>query len=233
MKKNLVIIPSGNFAQFEQWSDLSQYNFDLGIIVWSDNKLKNIENAKYIEYLQGQKWHIISKFAEKNPVDSYEYIWILDDDCQVDPATIDKIFEFCKENNLDLAQPALTANSFASHQPTFQIPGAKMHITDTVEIMCPIFSQRVWQDCSRHFGKMPVGIGYGMEGYWRTVLESANGTTRYGGLVAVIDSYPVHHSKSVTNAHDYAQKNIDPNQDGFYFQHLGYLWKFNTLNIVY
>ena len=148
------------------------------------------------------------------------------------PETIEATFSLCKEYNLDLAQPALTPDSSRTHPSTFLIPGAKLHYTNTVEIMCPIFSQRAWPECSAHFGTMPVGIGYGMEGYWSDILESATSTTKFGGRVAVIDVYPVKHVKTVTGPAEYARMGIDPNDDGRYFQQLGFGWSFNTIEVV-
>lgn len=232
MKDNLLIIPSGPTALFQYWEDYSNYNYDLGIINWSGANLSNTENASYVENISGQKWKIVAEFASRHDLSSYEYIWILDDDCLTHPATIAATFELCKEFNLDLAQPALTPDSSRTHPPTFLIPWAKLHITNTVEIMAPIFSQRAWPDCSEHFGKMPLGVGYGLEGYWSDILESASGTTKFGGRVAVIDVYPVKHTKIVTGPTDYARMGIDPGDDGRYFQSLGYGWSFNTIEVI-
>jgi hypothetical protein len=232
MKKNLIIMPAGPTALFQDWEDYSKYNFDLAIVNWSDVELKNTEHAKYLENIKGQKWKITDAFAKKYDLSQYEYIWQLDDDCLTHPATIDATFDFCKEHNLDLAQPALTPDSYRVHPPTFLIPGAKMHITNTVEIMCPIFSQRAWPVCSEHFGKMPAGIGYGMEGYWSDVLRSDSGTTKFGGRVAVIDIYPIKHTRFVQGPEEWARKGIDPNDDGRYFANLGYGWSFKTIEVV-
>jgi hypothetical protein len=232
MKTNLLIIPAGPNALFQQWGDYSNCNFDLVVLNWTSAPLTNLEHAAYVETTPGQKWKIVADFAGKQDLSQYEYIWILDDDCLTTPEGVEATFNFCKEHNLDMAQPALTPDSFRTHPSTFLIPGAKMHITDTVEIMCPIFSQRAWPECSEHFGKMPAGVGYGLEGYWAGVLDSKSGTTKFGGRVAVIDLYPVRHVKTVTGPAEYARMGIDPNDDGRYFQQLGFGWSFNTIEVV-
>jgi len=232
MKQNLLIIPAGANALFQQWEDYSNFNFDLAVLNWSSAPLTNLEHATYVETTPGQKWKIVADFASKQDLSQYEYIWILDDDCLTHPATIDATFNLCKEYNLDLAQPALTPDGDRTHPSTFLIPGAKLHYTNTVEIMCPIFSQRTWPECSAHFGKMPAGVGYGMEGYWSDILESATSITKFGGRVAVIDIYPVKHTKTVTGPAEYARMGIDPNDDGRYFQQLGFGWSFNTIEVI-
>jgi hypothetical protein len=233
MKQNLLIIPSSPSALFQSWGNYSHYDFDLAVINWSGAILINLEDAIYVENIKGLKWKIVSEFASKHDLSNYEYIWIMDDDCLTTFENVESTFKFCKENNLDLAQPALTLDSYGSHQPTFLIPGAKMHITNTVEIMTPIFSQVAWPECSAHFSKMPLGVGYGLEGYWSGILESASGNTKYGGKVAVIDTYPVVHTKMVTGPHQYQQMGIDPGVDGWYFHNMGFgNWDFKTIEII-
>ena len=122
------------------------------------------------------------------------------------PDQIAKTFDFCRDNNLDLAQPAVVSDYHIVHQATRWIPGAKMHITDTVEMMADIHSQRTWAECMRHCSELPVGIGYNIEGYWQYVLDCRSGTTKYGGRVAVIDQYPVRHLKPVQDTEQFRQK---------------------------
>jgi hypothetical protein len=232
MKNNLLIIPSGPSALFQTWGSYSQYNFDLAVINWSGETLTNLEDAAYVENTKGQKWKIVGEFANKNDLSNYEYIWVMDDDCLTTFDNIEATFNFCKENNLDLAQPALTSDSYRTHPQTFLIHGAKMHITTSVEIMAPIFSRSAWPDCSAHFTKMPLGVGYGLEGYWSEILQSASGTTKFGGRVAVIDTYPVKHTKPVTGPADYARMGIDPGDDGRYLQSLGFGWSFDTIEVI-
>jgi hypothetical protein len=232
MKKNLLIIPAGAGALFQDWNDYFGFNFDVGIINWTGSQLRNTEHATYVENIPGQKWKIVAEFARRHDVSQYEYIWILDDDCLTTPEGVEATFNFCKEHNLDMAQPALTPDSFRTHPSTFLIPGAKMHITDTVEIMCPIFSKAAWPVCSEHFGKMPAGVGYGLEGYWAGVLDSKSGTTKFGGRVAVIDLYPVKHTKNVTGPAQYHAMGINPDDDGHYFANLGHGWTFNTIEVI-
>ena len=226
-------MPSGPGAVFESWTDYDQYNFDLAILQWDTSDLSNTEKAVYHEKGPGQKWHQIDRFNEKYDLSGYEYVACFDDDCHATPATIASMFDFCRDNNLDVAQPALTKNSYIAHIPTVQIDGACMHITDTVEIMCPIFSQRCWPEANALSGLLPDGTGHELEVYWRIIFESDTGTTKYGGRVAVIDQYPVCHTRPVTTPAQFAAKGMEPGKDSRWIQSAGYSgWSFKTIEII-
>jgi hypothetical protein len=234
MKPNLLIICAGPGSVHEQWVDYDQYNFDLAILQWNKgDRLPNTEQAAYYEQMSGQKWHLIDKFNEKYDLSGYEYICCLDDDCITVPELIDATFTFCKENNLDIAQPALGDGSYWYHPPTVMIQDAKMHITDTVEIMCPIFSQRCWPEANALSGLLPDGTGHELEVYWRIIFQSDNGTTKYGGKVAVIDQYPVIHSRPVTTPEMFIAKGMEPGKDSRWIQAAGYSgWSFKTIEVI-
>ena len=237
MKTDLVIMTAGRKALFQQWGEYSQYDFDLAVINWSGVPLFNTESAAYVEDIVGQKWHIMAEFKKRHDLSQYRYIWCLDEDVQVSPEQIEKTFQFCADNNLDLAQPALAPGYHpVSHPVTLQIPGAKMHITNTVEMMAEIHSQRTWAEAMAPCADMPVGIGFGIEGYWEKVLESQNGTTKYGGRVAVIDCLPVVHTRPVTPIEVFIkERGMNPVDDGTWFINHGLTpqqWGFRTLEII-
>jgi hypothetical protein len=233
MKQNLLIIPSSPLALFQTWGSYSHHNFDLAVLNWSGAALGNLQDAAYVENINGPKWKIVGEFAAKHDLSNYEYNWVMDDDCLTTFENVESTFNFCKENNLDLAQPALTADSHRTWPSTFHIEGAKMHITTTVEIMAPIFSRAAWPECSAHFSKMPLGVGYGLEGYWSKIVGSVGGNTKYGGKIAVIDLYPVVHTKMVTGPAQYQLMGIDPGIDGMYFHNMGFgNWEFNTVEVI-
>jgi hypothetical protein len=232
MKRDLLIITCGPNALFQDWGSYKDYNFDVALIRWGNHELKNIDDAAHRIDITGHKWQIISKFNDYCNLSDYEYIYCLDDDCVTNWDLVQATFDFCRDNNLDLAQPALAPGSYASHAFTHMIEGAKMHIMNTVEIMCPIFKQCVWAECIKPAKDMPVGIGYGYEGYWAKVLESQTGTTKYGGQVAVIDCLPVLHSKPVTQMHEWHARGLDPAVDGKWFDAQGYAWSFDQIEII-
>lgn len=234
VKKNLLIMPAGPGAVFEDWVDYNQYNFDLAVLQWNDGPaLPNVEQAVYHERGAGQKWHLIARFAEKYDLSGYDYIACFDDDCITVPELVAATFDFCRDNNLDVAQPALTLDSYIAHTSTTIIDNATMHITDTVEIMCPIFSQRCWPEANALSGMLPDGTGHELEVYWRIIFDSSTGTTKYGGRVAVIDCLPVKHSKPITTPEGFLRKGMEPGKDSRWIQSAGYSgWSFKTIEVI-
>ena len=234
MKPNLLIICAGPGSVHEQWDDYDQYNFDLAILQWNTgDRLPNTERATYYEQISGHKFHNIAKFMNMHDSTGYEYVQILDDDCITTPELIAATFDYCRDNGFDIAQPALTHESYIAHEPTKLIPDARHHITDTVEIMCPIFSQRCWPEAAALFEMLPDGTGPELEVYWRIVFESDRGTTKYGGKVGVIDQYPVYHGRPVTTPDMWAARGMIPGRDSLWLQSIGYRgWSFKTIEIV-
>lgn len=232
MKPNLVIMPSGPDAVFQQWGNLDNYNFDLAVLNWHGGALENLSSAKYVVNIPGHKWRIIHQFDQTHDLSEYEYIWCLDDDCITTPDLIDLTFAFCKERNIDLGQPALTPDSFHSHPPTIMIPDATMHITTTVEIMCPIFRRRIWKECIAPCAAMPGGIGYGLESWFTNAAGCMSGRSKYGGLCAIIDRFPVYHSKPVTTVQQWQARGLSPDQDGEFFAKMGLPFVFRTLEVI-
>lgn len=227
-------MPSGPNSVFETWGDYSNHNFDLAVLQWNDgDPLPNSEHAKYIQRGAGQKFHLINRFNEENDLSMYEYIACIDDDCIASADTYAKMFDYCKEHDFDVAQPALTAESYIAHIPTTQITSASHHTTDTVEIMCPVFSQRCWPEASALFGMLPDGTGHELEVYWRIIFESDDGTTKYGGKVGIIDKTPVFHSRPITDPNGWIKRGFVPGTDSRWIQAAGYSgWSFRTIEVV-
>jgi hypothetical protein len=235
-KPNLLIINAGwADAPFRHWTDISKENFDLAVLQWNDTiTYPNADQFTYHEHIVGQKWRLVGTFNEKYDLSGYEYIQVMDEDMLTTPELVSATFDFCRDNNLDLAQPALTADSSFSHPATRLIEGAQMHITNTVEMMADIHSQRTWAECMDPCLKMPSGIGFCIEGYWKHVLQSDSGTTKYGGRVAVIDRYPVLHLKPVSSIAELEARGADPRADDAWFKQYYNFgdWSFATIEVV-
>lgn len=200
-KDNLLIITSGKNSLHQNWEhNHLNYNFDLCLIIYDDSEFVDLNSitAKYTFKRKAYKWSNIAKYISKDIYRPYKYIGILDDDILTDIPTIHNLFEYGKRLNFDLFQPALTHNSYASHGATLQIPDADFHLLNTVEIMNPFFSNRAFNVCSNEFDMGPHGQGYGLELSWQALLSPKDGVTIFGGLVGVIDKYPVVHTKPVT-----------------------------------
>jgi hypothetical protein len=93
----------------------------------------------------------------------YEGVFFLDDDVEFlfDPTDF---FQFCREYSLDLAQPALTADSVDAIGLTRQHPGLKLRRTNWVEVMAP-FLARDFLGTMLHSFDLSIS-GWGIDVYW-------------------------------------------------------------------
>jgi hypothetical protein len=200
-KSNLVIITCGPKSLHQQWekNHAADSNFDLALLIYDDTVYTdhNSLSAKYTQQSEGIKFKLFDKFLNDNPsvINEYEYFLLFDDDLLTTVDNLSEYFDIVKKYNFDLAQPALTKDSYYSHWPTLQQSGTLYHLTNYVEIMCPSFSQRFLKDVKSIFTEMEIGIGWGMEQYWFDFLENYNGISKYGGRVGVIDKIAVKHTK--------------------------------------
>jgi hypothetical protein len=137
----------------------------------------------------GLKWTNIFNYFIQNTrlLDAYDYIWFPDDDIVGDPADIDRLFAYMREFDLDIGQPALTLDSYASHVITFQQPGYLMRRTNFVEVMMPCFKASYLKRVLPLFEGSYTG--YGLDLGW----AEQNMTQRAG----IIDAIAMTHSREI------------------------------------
>ena len=116
----------------------------------------------------------------------YDYVWLCADDVLTDQATVNKIFELCREYKLDLAQPAFDKNSHVSHEITQAQPEFKLRYTTFVEGTCPCFSYAALLKCWPTYGVNKTG--YGIDLLWPKLLGP-------NARIAVLDTVPVTHTR--------------------------------------
>ncbi len=88
------------------------------------------------------KWPPLQALMTQHPewLDRYGYLMFPDDDLEMSKADINRFFEVCEENKLELAQPALTVGSPVTHPLLIQNTASKLRFTNFVEVMAPCFS---------------------------------------------------------------------------------------------
>jgi hypothetical protein len=85
------------------------------------------------------------------PLESYDWIWLPDDDMLMDQHNIDAFVRLVAAYDLDLAQPALHERSYIGHPITGRHGGSLLRFTNFVEVMCPCFSKWAFDLCRPHF----------------------------------------------------------------------------------
>ena len=110
----------------------------------------------------GTKTTAIRRLMELRPdlLLRYQAILFLDDDVEIGAEGIDAFFRTMAAEKLDLAQPALTADS-ATAYPFLKRPsiGAGVTRVSSVEIMAPALTRRALESASWAFGELVSGWG--------------------------------------------------------------------------
>jgi hypothetical protein len=128
------------------------------------------------------------------PIDSYDWIWLPDDDLLADQETIDAFFQVVIKYDLKLAQPALHERSHIAHPITARHSGSLLRFTNFVEVMCPCFSRRALRRCSPYFRENVTT--WGLDFLFVRLLNYPPRS------VAIVDATPVVHTREYgTGAH--------------------------------
>ncbi|GJN40452.1 hypothetical protein PR202_gb29667 [Eleusine coracana subsp. coracana] len=167
----------------EQWNDLD----------WSGR-------AVHVA-AQGQtKWWFAKRFLHPDVVAEYEFIFLWDEDIEVDNFDPLRYLDVVKREGLEVSQPALDRRSEMHHAITARalMPASDVHrraqgvrcendnmgppCMGWVEVMVPVFSQEAWR-CVWHMVQNDLVHGWGLD---FKVGYCAQGDRKQN--VAVIDS---------------------------------------------
>ena len=190
MKPYLALFRAGpNSLHPHAVERLDQQNFDYALSWFGNEAPKMADGAAFVHLQKGAKWPGLEQTIASNwdTIQKYKYIWLPDDDLLCVPEDVSRMFAICDDLQLELAQPALTRDSYFSHAITLQHPAFQLRFTNYVEIMAPVLSIDM---LSRVFHTMAGNIsGYGLDALWPRMSEI--------GRVAIIDDTPVKHTRPV------------------------------------
>ena len=136
---------------------------------------------------------------------NYDAIWLADDDISTNATNINKMFQLFRENQLWLAQPALTNDSSIAHGITRVNPNYVLRYTNFVEPMVPIFSSYAIAKCLETFSKSLSG--WGLDFVWPKLLGYPT------DKIAIIDSTPVKHTRIGGTGTLYRSINVNPRDE--------------------
>lgn len=168
---------------------LKDQNFDYALSWFGDQKPAVCDGAVFVHMQKGAKWPGLEATlaAHWDTISQYKYVWLPDDDLLCVPEDVSRMFSICDDLQLELAQPALTRDSYFTHVVTLQHSEFQLRFTNFVEVMAPIFSADM---LAKVFPTLKNQIsGYGLDGLWPRLTEL--------GKVAIIDDTPVKHTRPV------------------------------------
>lgn len=137
---------------------------------------------------KGLRWDFMKKYVTPAYCENYDYIFAWADDIDIGDFSVENYLDIVIRNGLQLSQPALTANSFYSHEITLRDEGCRVgRFTDFVEIMVPVFERRAWTGYWNMLKSDSNGWGWGHDLFARSMC----GYQRMG----IIDAEPVFHTR--------------------------------------
>ena len=191
-KSNLAIFRSGAQSLHPKAvARLEGQNFDYALSYYGDGEPPS-SGAVFVDRQPGAKWPGLERtlLKHRDLIGRYDYVWLPDDDLLCEPELVSRMFAICSDLGLDLAQPALTQDSYHTHVVTLQHPEFQVRFTNFVEIMAPVFSRAFLE------GVLPTLrgnlSGYGLDGLWPRMSRL--------GRVAIIDDTPVRHTRPISNS---------------------------------
>jgi Flp pilus assembly protein TadD len=139
----------------------------------------------------------MSKFAAVRDIDrahpdlfvAYDAILFLDDDILIEHAEIDVLFSTFADNDMLLAQPSLTSDSFLSWPITARDHSSLVRFTDFVEIMMPLMSRGAFIVCADTFCESISG--WGLDYVWPKLLGYPF------GKIGIIDAVAARHTQEI------------------------------------
>jgi hypothetical protein len=189
MKPYLALFRAGPTSLHPQAVQrLEAQNFDYALS-WFGDTAPEAPGAAFVHMQKGAKWPGLKATLETHAdlIAQYRYVWLPDDDLLCVPEDVSRMFLICEELGLELAQPALTPDSYFSHVITLQHSCFQLRFTNFVEIMAPVFSAAMLQRILPTLGGNISG--YGLDNVWPRLSEL--------GKVAIIDDTPVKHTRPV------------------------------------
>jgi hypothetical protein len=206
--RNLVVVRAGDRSLHPQWIAAGRRDFDLFVSYYGREPRRYADDADYYEVRRGPKWPCLAGLLREHAavVEGYDCVWFPDDDLAADGPTIDRMFAYFHAHRLNLAQPALTHDSYYTWRTLLQDPDCHLRYTRFVEIMAPMFSRAALRVCARTFTESPSG--WGLDWVWPKLCRDASLER-----LAVIDATPVRHTRPCGGELYRSNPELDPRSD--------------------
>ena len=137
---------------------------------------------------KGLRWYFMKKYVTPEFCQKYDYIFLWADDIDVSGFDQQRFLDIVRRNNLQMAQPALTRDSYYDVDVTLQDTRFKIgRYTDYVEQMIPVFTREAWV---RYWNVMEDSYNFWGWAYPRL----AKSVCRFANM-GIIDSLPVRHTR--------------------------------------
>lgn len=168
-------------------------------------------DANYVVFERDRnmrKFAIIKRLFERLPdLWNYDAVMMLDDDLVPVRCHISDIFDLFMQTGLRVGQPALTEDSYWSHEVVLRNARFRWRRTNFAEVMCPVMTMAALRDYIPLFDETVSGFGLDM--YWSAVEWKLHGG------VAVLDATPMRHTRPVRGG--VAYQGLSPGEERYTF----------------
>ena len=190
-RRNLVVVRAGRNSLHPMWLEgVGERNWDLIVSVYDPEAQFVPHDDVRMVMKRGGKWDgLYALFADGDLLSRYEYIWLPDDDIAATKHDVNAIFDAMRRYGLEVAQPALTRDSYFSHFLVLQCPEFALRCSNFVEIMVPCVTAGLLTKVLDDFRESESG--FGMDFIWTRLAEEP----RY--KAAILDLVSVRHTRPV------------------------------------
>ena len=191
--KNVIISRNGPDSLHDEWlKNSDSKNWDLILLFYEEQSFHRLDNPNVKAYFYpGGKWETYFNFLIDHPeiLENYEFFWFADDDISIKGDQISKMFSLMTHYDLDIAQPALSLDSYFSFLITIQCESFKIRFSNFVEIMAPCLRDTIVKKMLPYFEDQFTGMG--LDSIWTYK------TRREPNKMAILDEVVMTHTRPV------------------------------------
>jgi hypothetical protein len=209
---NLLITTIGEYNHLSKWLD-GERNYDVALVNYDhhDTPYDLARQCVWFDTFSTFKYPgIWDMFWDEPRLLRYDYFWMPDDDIELCPPEINKLFDKARTLNLSLSQPSIEKSdtSFPSWEVFIHRESMDFIATNFVEIMCPLFSRDALGKCLDTFRKSQSG--WGLDLVWTKLIGDTHSN------IGIINSVIAKHTRKIASGSfypDLQRKKIRPSQE--------------------
>lgn len=183
-REYLVFIRCGE--AYQMIDDGGERNFDIALNLYANHAGKIPGSYEYLIAGGINKYKAAYQFISDDLLDKYQGFIFLDDDLEIEYSNLCGFLKYCTDNNLELAQPSLTRDSYYSHAHLINVSSAGWRQVEMIEVMCPYFSTEALKIAISTFD-----LSYstwGLDYLWPKIL---------GIKPVVVDEFTIRHARPI------------------------------------
>lgn len=174
--KYLLFSSVGNNSKcYKKWYNKKNRNYDIKLVYYGKKHHVQDDIKKYCDILEckkGSKYQNMVNFYDKFEMAKYDYVWLVDDDIEMIPNDISEMFDYVKNNSLDLAQPSMDPTGQNSHNINVNKENKKrdeIRYTNFIEVGCPVINKEILYNTYKTLKDINnIVTAYGVDFYWNT-----------------------------------------------------------------